>query len=323
MKFDHAGFRDRLLQLLSENAEALWDKKLALLDQESAEGWECFHTQPLWIRANVPPPLINEMGRRYGVEKLKCALAMDHDTEFPYSHRVSPSRYESTFIRELFDQAMPWKNYRNFLEPGDFATPGGSSCFDPVVGEVSAMLRAQGRDAFHEISRDREIGWQAALQQGRHTAEQLLIEREPSDPFARYGIPQRVREFSALQSPEWTIWLMHQLAPEFRHASALSPKKSLLFLKPVDDDLAWAVAIDRGGQGNLLRFPPALSLVWRKDPTGRRRPPAIFLDVLADFEGLSTSWPREIEMQLTYHLQRFRRLTEFYQPFVDLARKSP
>jgi hypothetical protein len=29
--------------------------------------------------------------------------------------------------------------------------------------------------------------------------------------------------------------------------------------------------------------------------------------------------PREIETQLTYHLQRFRRLIEFYQPFVDSA----
>jgi hypothetical protein len=320
LKFDPTAFRDALLKTLSEHADALWDKRLALLDQESAEGWGCFHAQALWIRANVPPALVNDMGRQYGIEGLKVDLWQEPSTEFPYSALCPPSRYRSEFILDVIEQPPPWKGYRNFLELGAIAHSSAESmCFDPVVAEVVEALRAQGRIARDEIARDREAGWQAVLQQGRHTPAPLLLEREPDDPFARYGLPKRVTEFSALQSPDWTLWLMQQLAPDFPHAIALSMKKSLLFLKPIDDQLAWAVAVERGGRGNMFRFSssPALSLVWRKDPTGRRPPPLIYLDVLHGFHGLSTSWPREIEMQLTYHLQRFRRLIEFYQPFVD------
>jgi hypothetical protein len=128
-----------------------------------------------------------------------------------------------------------------------------------------------------------------------------MIEREPNDGLARYGIPTRVAEFSALQTPDWILWLMQQLAPEFAHASELSVKKGLLFLQPIDEQLAWAVAIDKESRGNMFRFGPSptLSLEWLKDPTRRRPPVVMYRDVLANDNRLGATWPREIEMQLT------------------------
>jgi hypothetical protein len=322
VKFDHEAFRERLLETLSANAGALWDQRLALLDLESAEGWTCFHAQALWIRANVPPPFLNDLGRCDAVEQLKVKLWAPGDDEFPYSRQGWPSGYQSDFLSDLLDKPLPWANYRNFVEPGDI-TPDGSesSCFDAAVAGVVAALRSQGRNAFHEIARDREAGWQDALQRGVHTPAPMLIERLPEDPLARHGLPKRVSESTALSTPDCTLALMQQLAPDFAHASTLSSKKSLLFLKPIDDRLAWAVAVERGGRGNQFRFPPspALALVWRKDPTGRRAPALIYRDVLGGFHGLGAASAREIELQLTYHLQRFRRLIAFYEPFVSSA----
>lgn len=322
MKFDHEAFRKRLLETLSANAGTLWDQRLALLDLESADGWACFHAQALWIRANVPPPFVNDLGRRDAVEQLKLKVWAPSDDEYPYSGQGWPSSYRSDFLSELLDKPLPWADYRNFVEAGDI-TPDGSesSCFDAAVAGVVAAVQSQGRNAFREIARDREASWQAVLQRGVHTPAPMLVERLPEDPLARYGLPKRISEPAALSTPDCTLALMQQLAPDFAHASALSSKKSLLFLKPIDDRLAWAVAVERGGRGNLFRFPPspALSLVWRKDSTGRRAPPLIYRDVLGGFHGLGAASAREIEMQLTYHLQRFYRLIDFYEPFVSSA----
>lgn len=305
MAFDHEAFRDAVLQALSDQAEALWDARLSLLEQESAEGWACFHAQPLWIRANVPPPLVDDVGRRYAVERLRSTLWFD---------AVGPGRFRSEFLEDFLERSALRAQCRNFVDADTIAAAGDADTFvDPVVAATARALRLQGREPAHEIAHDREAGWQAALQRGVHTPAQPMIERLAEDPLARYGLPKRVAEFSALRSPDWTLALMRALAPDFPHAAAPSQKKGLLFLKPVGERLAWAVSVDRESRGNLLRFPPILSLVWRRDPTGRRPPVTIVRDVLAEHPMIVVSWPREIEMLLTYHLQRARRLVALYE----------
>jgi len=150
------------------HAGALWEERLALLAQESAEGWEACHAQALWIHANVPPPLVNDMGRQYSVEKLKMDLSKGLSDENPYTGHGVLAGYKSEFVMKFFEQPFPRRGYRNFVEAGppSFDAINGPP-FDDIVADVILALREQGREAHLEVARDREISWQADIGRGR------------------------------------------------------------------------------------------------------------------------------------------------------------
>lgn len=60
----------RLRALLEEQAVSLFDHMLALIEQDLAQGWRVFYAREVWL----PPPLINDLGRQYMVERLREAI---------------------------------------------------------------------------------------------------------------------------------------------------------------------------------------------------------------------------------------------------------
>ncbi len=118
MHIDNEKFKLTFRELLSQHTEDLLDYQLTLMEQEIAEGWRCCYAREIWFKENLPPPLMNELGRRYMTEKLKVNLYRDTQSAHFYHIEDVPSDYVSEFLLSFIASPANRIGYRNFLDVG-------------------------------------------------------------------------------------------------------------------------------------------------------------------------------------------------------------
>lgn len=323
-----------LRDILSEAAEALLDYRLASMEQEISEGWAYFHAREIWFKENIPPPLINELGRHYMCEQLRSEL---------YQRRAEiGTDYKGCFLRDFFTNPDKRLGYRNFLDASseNFSQSGpGAAAPDAVVhAAVKLLLEVENRHARCEMRWASNKWYIEASLRGTLTPplKYLRPERKPLIRDENYPLGGDLQYWWSIYhdecvvvadwadrhvqvKPDCSLELMRQLAPDFPYAAHLSTASRLVFLQEGDSPLTWTLIIEKGGASEY-RYPPSLLLCRRNPGKKWREQDILFKNVIAKdaFYGRSGS-PRGIEVELLFHLPRSRRLIQFYTPFVEQA----
>ncbi|HEX8604748.1 MAG TPA: hypothetical protein VF774_19045 [Pseudoduganella sp.] len=327
------GFANRFRELLAENIRKLLDYKIELMDREISEGWRVFHVIEVLLSEILPPPVINELGRQYEEESLRCKLWCK-----PGQHESS---YTSSFLERFKAQPECRAGYRNFLHPGTLDPALGSlrHCYDRTVNDViRERLVTHNSNIKFEIRALMEAWYIEAAGRGVLTSPLYLRDMDPQVPERTNGVPlaedalywkavhqnrQRIvmnaEEFAAFTKPEWNLRLMAQMAPDFTYSPSLSTGKRLVFVQDGNSPLAWALMIDKTDGSTTYRYPPRLVLIDRMQKKKLKDEHIIFTNVIEQpFVGY-TDGARCLETELLYFLPRSRRLIGFYAPFLGEA----
>ena len=321
-KIDKTELNVRFRSLVCDAAERLYELELDMMKDDIAEGWRCFYAQEVWLEKHLPPPLINDAGRGANIEALRRIVQGD-----VHAH----------------SRASEKQDYRNFLrigtpdiylEPG---SEGGSHASDQVANSViTRLLETEHRNMRFEVRRDANQWYAEAANVGTLTPPLIYCVEEHTPPVRNEDRPlacdaqywfrvypssepaMDTQYYHALVKPGYVVDLMAQLGPDFPYDAKRGSSKSLFFLRPDERAVQWAVWIDKTDGSTVYRYPPQLILIRKSD--GKVRPD----DILYTYEGLkrfaaSVFNPRDIEIQLRFHLPRIRRLITFLDPFVDAA----
>jgi len=327
MKLKDAGSSFR--RLMVESVARLTDFQITLMEQEIAEGWRGFYARAIWLKENLPPPLINEQGMGFlhelMRERIMCLGAHDSPDYDPMP--------QLQFIADVDARA----GYRNYLHTGSLATDGDVSAislFDHVAHQVVVdMVEREHRHMFFEVRRNRDDWILEASHGAKYTPPFICYERErqpavrnPDVSLLEDGLYWRnyysggigvAFEPEAFMKPDWFVRLMGVLGADFQYSEKLSTARRLVFVRqPETEELTWAVLIEKNGFPTF-ELPPKLVLIPAGLNRKFRQSDILYLDVSITHLVTMASAPRSIETQLRYFLPRFRRMIEFYAPFVE------
>jgi hypothetical protein len=314
-------FADRFTSLLYEDIERLYELELDMMKEDIAQGWRCFYAGEIWREKHLPPPLINDAGKAVNLENLRRIVR--HGQHISW---VKPDP----------------RGYRNYLDVGDpdLGGDGGGEWgpWDLVANEVATrLLQDEHRFMPCEIDRDREQWYAEAAASGTLTPPRLIVELDLEPPVRTEAVPLHAdipywcamyptthravmdtEHFHAYTKPGYVVGLMAQLAPDFPYDAKRGTSKSLFFPRADERDVQWAVWIDKTDGSPEYRYPPQLALILRWDKKVRKEYILYVHHGLKMFVG-SVSTPRDIEIQLRFHLARIRKHIAFLDPFVDAA----
>lgn len=324
---DRQEFVSRFTCLLANDVERLYELELDMMKNDIANGWRCFYAQEVWLEKHLPPPLINDAGKAVNLEKLRRIVR-----DGRYATRVKPDP----------------QGYRNYLDigtldlGGDGDSVGEWGPWDLVANEVATkLLHDEHRFMLREIDRDREQWSSEPAASGTLTPPLLYIELDLEPPVRNASVPLHAdytywdavyptthraildtEHFHSRTKPDYVVGLMAQLAPDFPYDAKRGSSKSLFFPRADERDVQWAVWIDKTDGSTTYRYPPQLALIRRADKKVRAE------DILYVHHGLKmfvdpVSNPRDIEIQLRFHLPRIRKQIAFLDPFVDAALALP
>ena len=320
--------------MLADDAARLLDKMLALMEQDIDEGWRAFYAREIWLRKELPPPWLNELGEQYLAERLREAIWGRFGQQ--------QGTYESALVRRLYDEPAARAGYRNFLDVGTLQVEeiiGPSVALDAVADKVATrLLKEQHRHIRYECLRDAG-NWYIEASAGCTLTEPLLgLPKEDAVPvrnqavvLAKDGaywhavyplewrIVRDVLDYPVDRQPKYHLELMAQLAPDFPYCASLSKQSRLIFVQPGDSALAWALMIDKTSGSPDYRYPPQLILIERGGRRALQDRDVVFSNVIGGAFYSNLKAPRCIETELRFHLPRCRRLIEVYQPYVDQA----
>ena len=334
MAIDRKIFREHLRPRLSEEAERLLDFRLELMEQEIAEGWQVFYAHEVLFKQYLPPPLINDMGRRYETERLREAIWREPGQ--------SDSAYRSAFLEQFFAHPEWRSQYRNYLTTGELdvgGVSGGGNALDLTANAVmNRRLETDNEHWWFEMRANADNWYIEALSRGSLTPPPLLramdeeplahspdMEMEKDGAYWRARYPTKfslvmdVADYPAFRQPEWNVELMSKLAPDFPYAAGISSTKRLLFVQQGDGPLAWALMIEKTDGSSEYRYPPQLILIDRAQKKKLKDDDIIFKNVIQPWFYGNLNGPRCMEVELLFHVPRSLRLLEFYQPFVTQA----
>jgi hypothetical protein len=329
---DMEGFSRRLRNLLSDEAEHLLDYTIQLMDQEIAEGWRAFYAPEIWFRQELPPPLLNDLGRQYMTEQLREAIWTKVGQ--------GSGEYASVFLRQFFDQPALREGYRNFLNVGSLDIVGfGGIPFDKTADAVvTRKLAEENRHMWYETRANADNWYVESGARATLTPPWIGLPHEEKSPMrnpavqlaqdgnywrAVYPVAWRIvmnaDDYPALTKPQCNLDLMSKIAPDFPYAAALSTAKRLIFVQEGEGDLAWALMIDKTDGSSEYRYPPQLILIDRRHSKKLKDEHIIFLNVIGKYFPSFARGPRGLETELLFHIPRSRRLINFYTPFVASA----
>ncbi|GGX86207.1 hypothetical protein GJV26_28450 [Massilia dura] len=325
-------FQHGLRSILSDNAERLFDFQLLAMECAIAEGWKAFYAQEILFKEQLPAPLINELGKEYAIESLRCEIWRDVSQ--------SGSSYRSPFFTQLYKHPERLVEYRNFLNVGALDT-GAAPMPAPLDRTANTVLRQRivtdHKHWWYE-SRANALDWYVeSTMQAELTPPLLGEEREPVTPVrdlatalvddaqywkavhqSRWNLISNGTEYGAFMKPDWNLHLMAALAPDFPYSAALSTGKRLIFVYEGDGALAWALMIDKTDGSPTYRYPPRLVLIRRVQKKKLKDDDILFANVDGWFVSRG-SGARCLETELLFHLPRCRRMIEFYTPFLAEA----
>ncbi|WP_323141946.1 hypothetical protein [Massilia phyllosphaerae] len=326
-------FAHILREVLSHDAGKLFDFQLALMELEVGEGWRAFHTQEILFKEKLPPPLINELGRQYAIERLRVEIW----------ENLGPQvfSYDSPLLTEWREHPETLAGARNFLNVGELDT-GPAPTPNPLDRTANDVLRQRiERDHKHwwYESRVNMLAWYLASSAHATLTPPLLIwEPEFDTPVRdmtvaladdrgywkavyqeRSLVVMNANEFKAFTEPDENLRLMAALAPDFPYAAHLSTGKRLVFVQQGDGLLAWALMIEKTDGSMTYRYPPKLILISREQTKKLKDDDILYMNVIGKWFVSYSYGARCLETELLFHLPRSRRLIAFYAPFVQQA----
>jgi hypothetical protein len=337
MAFNNAEFQSAFLDILAKNVAALLDARLDLMERELEYGWRCYHPREVWFKENLPPPPLNEPGKRYMREKLLVEIYRDPQSAHFNHPGELESSYTSEFLQEFSTSARARAGYRNFLDVGVLDAEANEYCppapFDLVANEVTSDLLKANRHHLREIADIHYIGRYAVRQWATRTPpyhvygqDKFTGVRNEELPLAQDrgywdGVYARdwgfLGEAVGLLDASWILKLMAELAPEFPYCAALSTRARMVFMREGGAPVAWAMIVEKIAGFPEFNFPPPLVLCPRGLARKYKHGDTLFNNPLrVDVNMMSDRAPRDVELHLLYLLPRYRRLIEFYEPFV-------
>ena len=320
-----------LREMLSHDAGKLFDFQLALMELEIGEGWRAFYAQEILFKEQLPPPLINELGRQYAIERLRVEIGDNLGPQV--------SSYRSPLLTEWREHPETLAGYRNFLNVGQLDT-GPAPTPDPLDRTANDVLRQR-------IEKDQQHWWYESrvnmrawyLELSAHatlTPPLVTWEPEADTPVRNMTVAladdsgywkavyqehrrmvMNANEFKAFTKPDGNRRLMAALAPDFPYAAHLSTAKRLVFVQQGEGPLAWALMIDKTDGSTTYRYPPKLILISRAQTKKLKDNDILFRNVIGTWFVSYIHGARCLEIELLFHLPRSRRLIEFYAPYVQ------
>lgn len=326
-------FSHILREVLSHDADKLFDFQLALMEREIGEGCRAFYAQEILFKEQLPPPLINELGRQYAIEHLRVEIWDNLGSQV--------SSYNSALLTEWREDPETLAGYRNFLNVGELDT-GAAPKPDPLDRTANDVLRQRiekGHKHWWYESRVNMMAWYLELSAHATLTRPLLIWESESDTPVRnmtvaladdrgywktvYQERRRVamnaNEFKAFTKPDENLRLMAALAPDFPYAAHLSTAKRLVFVQQGEGALAWALMIDKTDGSTTYRYPPKLILISREQTKKLKDDDIVYMNVIGKWFVSHIDGARCLETELLFHLPRSRRLIAFYASFVQQA----
>ena len=305
--------RDRFR--MPAHAERIVDFQLALMDDDIARGWRYFYAKELWFRDNLPPPLINDVGR----------------ADFLHAYiRMLEGDLSARFVRD----APP--GYRNYIDVGTLSIQRfGDHAIqvrDAVADEVTwNYLLEERRHMWYEAEANFNDWYREASFQCTLTPPLMYQENAPTTPErdlecelhadAKYWRAVHAAShtqvangelFLASRKPEWTLRLMAQLATDFVFDQTLSSSKRLVFPQPGSANRRWAIVIEKRDDAPDFSFPPQLALFAHQPGKRWSAANVLFQHVEIFYRSMLPREPREIEMQLRWSLPRLQKLVALY-----------
>ncbi len=330
MAFDTEQFMRGLRCLLTDEVDDVLAFWLSSIDRDIADGWRCFYADIVWAKQHLPPPLINELGRRYECELLKTA--------FNSPPLGSDRPYDSAFLTDFYADASCREGFRDLLNLGLHAAHDAPAGHDPV-GFAAFNTVPEGSDShpFFEIQHLQHEWKIEASHRGTLTPPLMGVMQEPATPVRDAGmllvddIPYwRARYHSSFipvydpqylhvsRKPDCILSLMAQLAQDFPYASELSTSKCLMFAGPTLAPVRWALLIEKRDGMDQFRVAPRLVLINAGLKKKVKDADILFFNPAGFFFGDASS-PRALEIELLFHLPRARRFAAFYTPYVERA----
>jgi hypothetical protein len=330
---DIAAVSKRLRSILSADADRLFEHMLAMTEQDIREGWRVFYAREIWFKELLPPPLINELGRRYMVERLREDIWLR-----PGEDR---SDYQSEFLRQFLAEPKSREGYRNYLDVGTVTIEDRKDPFvlDKVADAVATQqLEEAHRHMWYETTVN-ALKWHVEVsQRGTLTAPPLGISDDGDEPVRRPAVPlesdgaywfafYRVgwhmltypEDHAAKVLPDLHLEWMAHIAPDFPYAPQLSTVKRLIFVQQGDSELAWALMIDKTSNSPDFRYPPQLILIDRQQKKKLKDEHIIFVNAIRRWYPSYASTRRGMEVELLFHVPRCRKLIAIYQPYIEQA----
>lgn len=327
-----SGFALELQEILMHDAGQLLDQWLALIEQDIADGWRAFYAREVWMREHLPAPLINGLGRALMVEQLRQKIGANGQ----------PVLADDASMVRALSQRLDLPEYRNYLQVGILSLQQRPAPLDLVAdATVMRLLNTAHRHAEFEIKRN-QANWYVEST-ARCTLTPPLITlpkegkpavRDDSEPLALdtrywwnvYEPDHRVAmdcDNNGLFTPAVSLMLMAALAPDFPYAETLSTAKRLVFMQAGDSALAWAIVIEKIDGGRTFRYPPALLLIDRHLGKKLKDQHVLFHNVLTrPYFSDATSGQAAMELELRFHLPRYRRLIDVYRPYIAATQSA-
>lgn len=332
MNVDATRLRLALRDAIAADLPALCEHVVSQMERDVLDGWRCYYTRPLWVRDNTPPPHLNELGQRYLTGFLWSQLHMEPGAS-QYS-QIHP------FLEDFWTSKDKHTGYRNLFEPGTLDLEyGGSVVLDDVVNQTAnRLLHEENRHVGYEIPYNRHTWYrETVLAKGTLTPAPKCWEHDAAVPLRDPGTPpaddhrywnavyqlrtQIIADVIAYRhvqiKPETTLELMQQLASDFPFAPHLSSRSRLVFVQQGPSPLAWAVIIEKVEKAQEYTYPPKLLLIQRDLRKKLQYQHALFTHV--DIVGgcWTPLWPREVEINILFHMSRLRSVIDFYTPIVE------
>lgn len=288
-------------------------------------------TRPAWFAARVPPPHVNDQGRRLLADAFKAQM------------RGEEGDFRATCLEQ--HAAIAASGYRSVLEPGELnvgevAFYTQRRPFDLVIQVfVQHLFDVEERHHFieHELFReDCIIGAMTAceltpppiaLPYRRPPSERPAIRRFEKMALADDWSYWRARSwrpetliYEPLDTEPWYRMLIPQLAPEWSLDAALSTKKLDVYVRPLGAKWRWYLCVPPPASGNLpsLRMGPPKRgrLSPERDTCGVPVGPV-------DLHYLGAYNARGIEVFVRHVIAgHFRQVIEFLEPVLAPALDS-
>ena len=226
-------------EFLRTIAEQVVSQEIAWADQDMQAGFRGYY-RAYWWRERVPQPWLTELGKKRLVR----------DWLSSYAWLGGPIQYLDWWFPS-WEEAWPFREqYRNIFYPipSAFSPPNPALppwlYFDPVIDEYARNFRKMTGE--NEV---RQMGmWQDAefIEFEKPWRNNPLEGFPPSDFEPDDQLPQFARDELVFTRHAFYHALLAKLAPEWKFSEALSGKRVLVYVRPIDDRWQWAIVLEFG-----------------------------------------------------------------------------
>ena len=225
-------------EFLHSIAEQVVSQEIAWADQDMQAGFRGYY-RAYWWRERVAQPWLTDLGKRNLIGYWL----------FSYAWPGGEVPYEDWWFCPTLEDAPLRSQYRNIFDPIKTGPADPKSklpwlYFDPVIDEYARDFRKMtGENEVRHITR-----WQRAefIEFEKPWRNNPLEGFPPSDFEPDDQLPQFARDELVFTRHAFYHALLAKLAPEWKFSEALSGKRVLVYVRPIDDRWQWAIVLEFG-----------------------------------------------------------------------------